>query len=132
MSGGGDSVRTIGKINVEKYCVISEHIRTDEVVITDERVQHIQERHPNDFESYSVYIVDMLQNPQYILADKVPNTAVILKQYFDSEKQFRLILKLAVSEDERYKKNSIITFMKISEKKFEKYLRNKKILYKSE
>jgi plasmid maintenance system antidote protein VapI len=62
----------------------------------------------------------------------VPNTAVILKKYYDSEKQFRLILKLAVSEDERYKKNSIITFMKISEKKFEKYLRNKKILYKSE
>jgi hypothetical protein len=125
-------VRTIGKIDVKKYRVISEHIRTDEVVITDERVQHIQERHPNDFESYSIYIVDMLQNPQYILADKVPNTAVILKKYYDSEKQFRLILKLAVSEDERYKKNSIITFMKISEKKFEKYLRNKKILYKSE
>ena len=43
-----------------------------------------------------------------------------------------LVLKLAIVEDGTAKKNSIITFLKISEKKFKKYLRNKIVLYKRE
>ncbi len=53
---GGAAVQRIGKIDIEKYKVVSDRIRTDEVVITDERIQHIRERHPQDFERYSVYI----------------------------------------------------------------------------
>ena len=93
---------------------------------------HRKERHPNDFESYSGYISDMLSKPQYILADNVPETAVILQEFADKDEHFRLILKLAVSKSPKGMKNSVITFLKISEKKFKKYLRNKKILYKSE
>lgn len=126
------SVQTIGRIDTEKYRVVSDKIRTDEVIITDERIAHIKERHPNDFERYSGYIEEMLINPQYILADPVPNTAVILQEFVEADERFRLILKLAVKEDAEHKKNSVITFLKISEKKFKKYLRNKEILYKSE
>lgn len=131
-SSEGTSVKTIGKIDVEKYCVVSDQIRTDEVVITEERIQHIRDHHPNDYERYSQYIAEMLENPQYILEDKVPNTAVILKEFAGADERFRLILRLAVLGDAPGKKNSIITFLKISEKKFNKYLRNKNILYKSE
>lgn len=133
-NGGSDgvSVHTIGKIDIEKYRVVSDRIRTDEVVISEERIDHIKDHHPNDFERYSQYIAEMLRSPQYILEDPVPNTAVILKEFVEADERFRLILKLAVFEDEDYKKNSVITFLKISEKKFKKYLRNKKVLYKSE
>lgn len=126
------TIKTIGKIDVEKYKVISNEIRTDEVIITDERIQHIQSHHPKDYERYSKYIKEMLENPQYILEDTVKNTAVILQEFLGDNQRFRLIIKLAVSGDNPSKKNSIITFLKISEKKFKKYLRNKKILYKSE
>lgn len=125
-------MQIIGKIDIQKYTVVSPNIRTDEVVITDERIAHIKERHPNDFEKYSRYISIMLENPQYILADPVPDTAVIIQEFSEGNEHFRLILKLAVTESAAGKKNSIITFLKISEKKFRKYLRNKKILYKSE
>ncbi len=125
-------MQIIGKIDIGIYSVVSDHIRTDEVVITEERIQHIKGEHPNDYERYSQFITDMLERPQYILADKVPDTAVILQEFNCADEHFRLILKLAVDGDEFYKKNSIITFMKISEKKFDKYLRNKIILYKSE
>lgn len=74
----------------------------------------------------------MLLSPQYILEDDVPDTAVILQEFTEAGEYFRLILKLAVTESEVGKKNSVLTFLKISEKKFRKYLRNKKILYKSE
>lgn len=130
--GGGTAVTTIGKIDIEKYRCVTPNITTDEVIITDERIQHIKSTHPNDYERFSKYIVSMVENPQYILADKVENTAVILQEFSEVDENFRLILKLAVEGDDENKKNSIITFMKISEKKYKKYLRNKKILYKSE
>jgi hypothetical protein len=130
---GGDALMDIiGKLDLEKYRVVSQNIKTDEVVITDERIQHIQERHPNDFERYSRYIGEMLENPQYILEDRVPNTAVVLNEFAEAGEHFRLILKIAVLEDSSEKKKSIITFLKISDKKFRKYIRNKKILYKFE
>ena len=127
---GGEGVQTIGRIDRDKYSVVSSTIRTDEVIISDERIKHIMDHHPN--ERYAHYMGEMLEKPQYILDDPVPNTAVILHEFIESNEHFRLILKLAVIGDEEYKKNSIITFLKVSEKKFKKYLRNKKILYKSE
>ena len=117
---------------MEIYQCVSPDIRTSEVIITEERIEHIKSHHPNDYERYSGYIVQMLKKPQYILADSVPNTAIILQSFQEAGEHFRLILKIAVLNDKPAKKNSILTFMKISEKKFKKYLRNKNILYKSE
>ncbi|MCD7822273.1 MAG: hypothetical protein LUG64_08735 [Clostridiales bacterium] len=108
---------------------MSDKIRTSEVFITDERIAHIKERHPNDYERYSRYLVEMIENPEYILEDRTPNTAVILQEFFAEGEHFRLVLKLAVTDDEEHKKNSVITFLKINEKTYRKYLRNKKVLY---
>lgn len=63
----------------------------------------------------------MIQTPQYILVDNVPNTAVILKEYEVAGERFRLILRLSVPSDPPFYKNSVITFMEISERKFRKY-----------
>lgn len=131
-TGTTQNIHEVGKIEIEKFNAISEKIKTDEVIITEERIKHIKDRHPNDYERYSQYISKMVENPQYILEDKSPNTAVILQEFADADERFRLILKLAVEADDPSKKNSIITFLKISKKTFEKYIRNKKILYKSE
>lgn len=125
-------MRKICDLDMELYKCVSPDIRTGEVIITEERIRHIQERHPDDFERYSRHIAGMIQHPQYILEDAFPNTAVILQEVSADGEQFRLVLKIAVSRDAPDKKNSVITFMKISEKKFRKYLRNKKVLYKSE
>ena len=42
----------IGKIDKEIYKCISDDIQTEDVIITEERIQHIKERHPNDYERY--------------------------------------------------------------------------------
>ena len=42
----------VGKINREIYKCITDDIVTDEVIITEERIGHIKERHPNDYEQY--------------------------------------------------------------------------------
>ena len=122
----------IGKIDIEKYKCITQDIKTDEVVITAERVQHIKERHPNDYEQYFKYAGAILENPDYILEANKPNTAFILKRISENGKDYQMILRLKTSTDPYHHKNSVITFLKIDEKRFNRYLRTKKILYKSE
>ena len=125
-------MQTIGKIDIEKYRVVSKDIRTDEVVITDERIQHIKDRHPNDFERYSGYVAEIAKNPDYILEANKPNTALLLKEFTDADERFQLILRMAVEGDNPGYKNSVITFLKVEKKRYKRYLRTKKILYKSE
>ena len=72
-------MKFIGKINHEIYKCITDNIVTDEVIITDERVQHIKERHPNDYEQYFKFMSDILESPDYVLEANKPNTAFILK-----------------------------------------------------
>ena len=125
-------MQIIGKIDIGIYSVVSDHIRTDEVVITDERIQHIRDRHPRDFERYSMYLKDLVEKPQYILKANKPDTAFILKEYTEDSQRFQLILRLSVEGDNPEYKNSVITFLRVEEKRFNRYLRTKKILYKSE
>lgn len=122
----------IGKIDISIYSCVTNDIITEDVIITDERIQHIKERHPNDFERYCSYISYMLEKPDYIFQSDRPNTAFVMNSFTDNGKNFELILHLQTSSDDSRYKNSIITFLKISDRKKAKYLRNKKILYKSE
>lgn len=43
-----------------------------------------------------------------------------------------MVLRLKTSKDPAEFKNSIITFMSVNEKRWNQYLRNRKILYKHE
>ena len=124
-----EKLHYIGKINLDIYRCISEDIRTDEVIITDERIQHIKERHPQDFERFFGVIFEIISEPDYILESKKPNTAFVLKRIVREEKNYQLILRLKTSNDLPDYQNSVITFLKVDDKKVSKYLRNKKILY---
>ena len=129
---GGECVQVVGRIRVEKYRVVSANIRTDEVVITDERIEHIRQRHPNDFERYAQYMAEIVEAPDYILEANRPNTAFLLKAFEEDGERFQLILRLAVEGDKPEYKNSVITFLNVEEKRYRRYLRTKKVLYKSE
>ena len=120
----------IGKIDKEKFKLITKDITTDDVILTSKQVIHIKERHPNDYEEYFGYFKEIVESPDYIIRDKQPNTAFILKEIVEKDKRFQLILRLHTSEDHEEYKNSIITFFKISENKYRQYLRNKEILWK--
>lgn len=126
-------MQLIGRINIEIYKCIAEDITTDEVIITDERIQHINSRHPGDYDEIKPYIKDILISPDYILEDSSrKNTGLILKEIRRNGLKFQLILRLHTSADDADFKNSVISVWKISESRMKNYLRNKKILYKSE
>lgn len=125
-------VHKVGKIDIDVYKCVTDDILTDEVIITDERIQHIKERHPNDYEKYFKYMKEIVEAPEFIIEANKPNTALILKSFEEEGIPFKTILRLVTSSDNADFKNSIITFMKINEKEWERLIKNKKILYKSE
>lgn len=127
---GGPDVHTVGHIDVEKYRCITDDIATDEVIITDERIQHIKERHPGDYERYIGYIPKILAEPDYILEANKSNTGVILKEIEESGEKFKVILRVKVESDPADYKNSILSFWHIGETTWNKNVKNKKILYK--
>lgn len=119
----------VGKINRELYKVITSDITTEDVVISDERIAH-SNQHGNAFEKYGKYAADVLSDPDFIIADKRPNTAVLYRKIETGEKTIQLILRLHVSTDNPAYKNSIISFWDIGEKRRKAYEKNGKTIYK--
>lgn len=122
----------IGRIDKNIYKCVTDKIIMEDVIITDERIQHIKERHPNDYERFCLYIPEMIENPDYIIKANKSDTAVILKEIIENGEKFQLVLKIKTEADRNDLKNSIITFLNISERTWKKYLRNKEILYRRE
>ena len=126
-------MQTVGKIDRRIYKCITDDIITEDVIITNERIGHIKERHPSDYERYYKYLKEIVEEPDYIVETNKPNTALILKEIIESdERRYKTVVRLVTSTDNLEFKNSIITFMKINEKEWNRLIRNKKILYKKE
>lgn len=124
---------SIGRINLEIYKCITEDITTDEVIITSERIKHIEECHAGAFEKISDYMQLALNDPDYILEDnKNPKTGLVLKRIKDENLRFQLVLRVHTSTDDNSFKNSIISGWDISESRWKNYVSNRKILYKKE
>ena len=121
---------TIGKIDLEIFKCVSNDIITDEVVITDRQLAHIKDKHPQDYELYSEFIPEILKNPDYILQANKPNSAVLLKEIVSHNDRVQLVIRFRISSDPVSYKNSIITFMKIREKEWNRLIKNKNILYR--
>ena len=51
------------------YQCVSMDIQTREVIITEERIEHIKLHHPKDYEKFCAYIPEIILNPDYIIAD---------------------------------------------------------------
>ncbi|MGN1422985.1 MAG: PBECR2 nuclease fold domain-containing protein, partial [Oscillospiraceae bacterium] len=111
-----DDVYYIGKIDINIYKCVSEDIVTDEVIITDNQISHIKERHPTVYENFGCNFSEIIGKPDYILEANKPNTAIILKRLKADNGFIKTVLRLITSKDNPLFKNSIITFMRIDEK----------------
>lgn len=125
-------VHLVGKIDRNIYRCITEDIRTDEVIITDERIDHIVKRRGQEFfDTYGDKFADIIRDPDFIFADK-ENTALVCKEFMQDDKFINIALRLVVSSDNPTYKNSIITAVGESTKRFQQRLRNNEPLYKKE
>lgn len=129
---GASELQNIGKIDTEKYqCVTENKIITDDVVLTDNRMEHIIERRGQQFyDEYRPFFADIVSDPDYIFKDSQKNTALVSKSFLHNGTTINLVLRLVVEGDNPNYKNSIITAIKENEKRFKQRLRNNKPLYK--
>ncbi|MDR2686524.1 MAG: hypothetical protein LBB75_02130, partial [Oscillospiraceae bacterium] len=73
-------MQVIGRIDLEIFRTFFPDIITDEVIITEERIEHIERRHPSTYRKYGRYIPEVLAGYKYMLEDDLPNTGLLLKQ----------------------------------------------------
>ncbi|MBQ6554000.1 MAG: hypothetical protein IJL89_02100 [Firmicutes bacterium] len=122
----------IAKLDKKIYSCITNDIITEEVIITERQIRHIKENHAGDYEQFSQYFRQILSEPDYILEANKINSGIVLKEIKKNDLVFKTVLRIITSADDKNYKNSIITFMKIDQKEWNRLLRNKKILYKRE
>ena len=67
-----NNLQIIGKIDIEIYKCITNDLLTEDVVITENQIVHIKERHPNDYERFNQYFGEIIAKPDYIVEANKP------------------------------------------------------------
>ena len=119
----------IGNLDKKIYSCISKDIFETEVIITEERIEHIKHHHPGDFEKYYSFLQSVIEDPDYIVKANKPNTGVVLKEFEKDDCKIKLVLRIKTKEDSSDYKNSVISFWTIGDTTWKKILKNKNILY---
>lgn len=124
----------IGQLDKNKLGKYKNIILTSKVILTDERLyEHILVKNKEEYEQLKFYIKDIIENPDIILDDnRNKNTIILLKKIKVINKIGRVVIKIAVAQDKKHSKNSIITLMKLNDRTLEKTLKNRgKIIFKN-
>ncbi|MBR0464542.1 MAG: hypothetical protein IJJ23_09225 [Clostridia bacterium] len=100
------------------------------VVLSEERIGHIQERHPGAYEKYGLYITQTVEQPDYIIEDKKHHNTAIFIRYV-KETNLNVIVKLAICGNTERIKSSVITVFPMNAKRLRRLLNKSLVLYKA-
>ena len=131
---GSDDVAEIielGKLDTQPLEIEFGKLKTDELIVTNERIEHIKSRHPEDFNLFEKYSLSVVVEPDFIIKDeKNVNTVFMVKKLENTN--LNLVVKIILETDEKDLKNSVMTFYRIRERNLKKLVDRNKTLYKSE
>ena len=103
------------------------HLQTTEVVVTDERIAHIKERHPEDYLLFEQYGRESILSPDILIQDiKNVGTVFAVKKLPDTN--LNVVLRLVLDTDNPDFKNSVMTFYRIREKNLKKLMEQNPVL----
>lgn len=115
----------IGKINTSLITKYYE-VKTDKLIVTKERIEHINKRHDNDYNKYGKYILEIVNNPDYILED-IENIDTFLFLKTINELNLQVVVKMQ-KENDKDKANTVITFWHMRKRSYNQIIKkNKKI-----
>ena len=106
---------------------------TDEIIVTGERLEHIQKRHPEDYFLFQQYGIEVIMNPDMIISDgKNDNTIFMIKRL--PQTNLNVVVKVAVDIEHPDFKNAVLPFYRIRNRNVEKLKRKdgNKLLYTKE
>ena len=117
----------IGNLDKHKLDKYKNKMITDEVILTKERLEgHILITHKDDYNQLSGYLKHIIEDPDIIIDDnRYENTIIVLKRIPKIKSYARVVIKVAVSEDIKHTKNSIITLMKLNDRTWKQTLKNR-------
>ena len=131
----GKDVIELCTLNINVYRCISEGISTDRVVLTDKQIIHMENSHPEAYKDVISELKNTIEEPDYIICDgKHKDTGLVVRRVLSTVEKEHIFIVLRICTDTYNGEfaNSIISGWKISEKRLQSYLRNKKILYTKE
>lgn len=124
-------MKNIGKIDLNKIEKYRYKVVTDEVVLTDERKQHILNNHNKDYEKIIKNINRVILNPREILEDsKNINTLLFIDKL--EKNNLNVIIRLNTINNKKHPKNSVMTAWIIRDSNLIKLRKKNKIIYKRE
>ena len=84
----------IGQLDKNKLGKYKDKIKTFDVIITSERIEHINKRHPGDYEKYIIYLSNCIKNPEYILEYKDNKDTIIILKIIENKRIYNLSIEL--------------------------------------
>lgn len=131
-------IRSLG--NIKENIIVKEfgEIQTDEIIVTEEREDHIKERHPEDFELFKKYGDKAVTDPDYIIRDGKHEGTVFMVMKLPNT-NLNVVVRIALESDGSGLKNSVMTFYRIRERNLKKLIQKNTallgkdaVLYKKE
>lgn len=124
-------IRSLGKIDIKILEIEYGRIQTDEIIVTNERINHIKERHPEDYFLFEKYGQESVTSPDLVVKDiKHAGTIFMVKRL--PETNLNVVVRVVLETDDSGLKNSVMTFYRIREKNLKKLIEKNGILYKKE
>ena len=131
-------ILSLGKIDLSLLKDEFGKIQTDEIIITEERINHIKMRHPEDYSLFNIYGAICVKDPDYIIKDgKHDGTIFMVKKLEDTN--LNVVVRIALETDDKGIMNSVMTFYRIRERNLIKFIRKNSsltgkdaLLYKKE
>lgn len=124
-----NAYKDVGKINIDLLKKEFGVLKTDKVVLMNEREKHIKTRHLDDYNKYINLIPIILENPDEIIKDSKNFGTVFYIKRLGCD-NLNVILRLVIEDDNKKYKNSIMTFYRLRDKNLRRLEERNKIIYK--
>ena len=124
-------LRVLGRIDKRVFEVEFGTLQTAEVIVTEERIRHICERHPQDIDLFEVYGGKIIEEPDIIIKDMRNEGTVFMVRHLP-DCNINVVVRLALETEDEDLMNSVMTFYRIRTKNLVKLLRKNKEIYRKE
>ncbi|WP_277301190.1 hypothetical protein [Veillonella montpellierensis] len=104
---------------------------TKNLVLTDKSINHIKERHPNDYKDVIKDISNMVQSPDSIMIGNKPHTLIYMTRNSRGH-MYQVVIRLRDEGMSDEFQNSIITLNRVNEKRYKRYKKSREFIYKKE
>lgn len=127
MDDNTEKIKLLGKIDVDFLVIEFGRIQTDDVIITDERLNHIMKQHPQDFLLFEQYVENIIQSPDLIIKDmKHSGTVFMIKRLKDTN--LNVVVRIALVTDNQGLKNSVMTCYRVRDSNLAKLIKKNKLI----